>query len=133
MDSIRDTLIRLKNGQKAHRKSVILSHDINKQVNILLNVLQRLGIIINYRQIINPRRRKPSLEVQLNYSVTGVPVFTELNIISTPKRRVYSSVKSLWKLNQGAGTFLLFTPKGLLTDQEARALNVGGEILCSIR
>ena len=71
------------------------------------------------------------MEIELKY-FEGTPVIREIARVSTPGRRVYSSVKSIPNVSNGLGINILSTPKGVMADHQAREQNVGGEILCSI-
>ena len=71
------------------------------------------------------------MQIDLKY-FDGEPVIKELKRISTPGRRVYTNVKNIPKVRQGLGIAIISTPKGVMSDSEARATNVGGEILCTV-
>jgi small subunit ribosomal protein S8 len=73
----------------------------------------------------------PEFEIELKY-FDGQPVIREIKRISTPGRRVYSSVKDLPVVSNGLGVSILSTPKGVMSDSRAREENVGGEVLCSV-
>ena len=73
-----------------------------------------------------------TIEVLLKYDSFGNPVIKQINRISKPGRRFYSNIKSLWNLNAGLGIFIITTPKGIMTHLDAKILNYGGEIICSI-
>lgn len=129
VDQLTDMLVRLKNGQKKRLNSIILRKPASKLCLQLLDILQREGYIYNY----SIKQEKPlSIEVKLKYTLLGTPVITEINRISKPSKRVYVNSKSLWNLNSGMGIFIISTPKGLMTDLDAKIINQGGEILCSI-
>ena len=74
---------------------------------------------------------KPYLEIELKY-YNGKPVISEIKRVSKPGRRVYSSIKNLQKTYNGLGISILSTPRGVMSDNEAREANVGGEVLCTI-
>jgi small subunit ribosomal protein S8 len=127
IDPIGDLLSRIRNGQM-RRKSKISSP--NSQLRIrLLNVLQEEGYIRGYAEVEVKGHRE--LEIELKYH-EGQPVIRELKRISTPGRRVYSSVADLKPHRQGLGVSILSTPQGLMTDTSAREKNVGGEVLCQV-
>jgi small subunit ribosomal protein S8 len=129
VDQLTDMLVRLKNGQKKGLNSIVLRKPASKLCLQLLDVLQREGYIYNY----SVKQEKPlSIEVKLKYTLLGTPVITEINRISKPSKRVYINSKSLWNLNSGMGIFIISTPKGLMTDLDAKIINQGGEILCSV-
>jgi len=71
------------------------------------------------------------LEIELKYA-EGAPVIREINRVSTPGRRVYSKIKELPRIYNGLGISILSTPRGVMSDNEARVANVGGEILCRV-
>ncbi|MCP5087472.1 MAG: 30S ribosomal protein S8, partial [Rhodobacteraceae bacterium] len=73
----------------------------------------------------------PELEISLKY-FDGVGVIKELKRVSTPGRRVYASVKDIPSVRQGLGVSIVSTPQGVMSDAQARAANVGGEVLCTI-
>jgi small subunit ribosomal protein S8 len=127
IDPIGDLLSRIRNGQM-RRKSKISSP--NSQLRIrLLNVLQEEGYIRGYAEV--EVKGHKELEIELKYH-EGQPVIRELKRISTPGRRVYSSVADLKPHRQGLGVSILSTPQGLMTDTSAREKNVGGEVLCQV-
>lgn len=129
VDQLTDMLVRLKNGQKRGLNTVMLKKPASKLCLQLLEILQREGYIYSY----TIKQNKPlSIEVKLKYTLLGTPVITKINRISKPSKRVYVNSKSLWSLNSGMGIFIISTPKGLMTDLDAKIINQGGEILCSI-
>ena len=73
----------------------------------------------------------PELEISLKY-FDGQPVIRELRRVSTPGRRVYSGVKEIPQVRQGLGVAIVSTPKGVMSDAQARTANVGGEVLCTV-
>jgi small subunit ribosomal protein S8 len=92
--------------------------------------LKREGYILGYEKT----TVKPGIEelrIQLKYH-EGTSVITEIYRVSTPGRRVYSSVKDLPRVYNGLGISIISTPKGVMSDNEARKANVGGEILCQV-
>lgn len=96
-----------------------------------LEVLRRGGYIRGF-QYQSPITKKVFVTVQLKYTEEG-PAFHEIRRVSTPGKRVYTSVEDLRPLSNGLHHRILSTPKGILYDQEARLLGVGGEVLCTIR
>jgi small subunit ribosomal protein S8 len=127
IDPIGDLLSRIRNGQM-RRKNKISSP--NSQLRIrLLNVLQEEGYIRGYAEV--EVKGHKELEIELKYH-EGQPVIRELKRVSTPGRRVYSSVKDLKPHRSGLGVSILSTPQGLMTDTSAREKNVGGEVLCQV-
>jgi len=127
IDPIGDLLSRIRNGQ-LRRKNKISSPNSRLRIR-LLDVLQEQGFIRGYAEVEVKGHRE--LEIELKYH-EGQPVIRELNRISTPGRRVYSSVKDLKPHRAGLGVSILSTPQGLMTDTAAREKNVGGEVLCQV-
>jgi small subunit ribosomal protein S8 len=127
IDPIGDLITRIRNGQ-LRRKSKISSPNSRLRIR-LLNVLQEEGFIRGYAEV--EVKGHKELEIELKYH-EGQPVIRELKRISTPGRRVYSSVKDLKPHRSGLGVSILSTPQGLMTDTSAREKNVGGEILCQV-
>jgi small subunit ribosomal protein S8 len=96
----------------------------------VLDVLKTEGFIRGYVAVEHSNGFK-ELEVELKY-FDGAPVIREISRVSKPGRRVYASVKSLPRVNNGLGVAILSTPKGVMADHDARDNNVGGEILCTV-
>ena len=95
-----------------------------------LEVLKREGFIRNFEE----KEMRPGInffEIELKY-YNGKPVISEIKRVSKPGRRVYSSIKNLQKTYNGLGISILSTPRGVMSDNEAREANVGGEVLCTI-
>ena len=122
-DPIADLLTRIRNGQRAHL-AVIKSQNSRMNRN-LLDVLKREGFIRGY----NAAER--SIDIELKYS-ENQPAIRTIQRVSTPGRRVYSSVQDLGRVHNGLGITILSTPKGVMTDHDARRENVGGELLCEV-
>lgn len=127
-DPLADMLTRIRNGQQ-RRKDSITSPASKLRANVL-EVLQREGFIRGYSEYqvgsgIN------ELSIELKY-FEGEPVIRKIKRVSRPGRRVYSGVKDLKKVRNGLGISILSTPQGVLSDAEARANHVGGEILCEV-
>ena len=79
----------------------------------------------------SPTPSTPEIEISLKY-YEGDPVIRELRRVSTPGRRVYAGVKDIPSVRQGLGVAIVSTPKGVMSDAQARADNVGGEVLCTV-
>jgi small subunit ribosomal protein S8 len=127
-DPLGDMLTRIRNGQHAH-KSAIESPASRLRSNVL-EVLEREGFIRGYSQ----SEMQPGiseLRIELKYH-EGEPVIREIQRVSKPGRRVYSKIKDLPRVYNGLGISILSTPQGVLSDSEARAANVGGEVLCTV-
>ena len=127
-DPLSDMLTRIRNGQRAN-KSAVNSPASNMRVNVL-DVLQREGYIRGY-ELEKDDRGLPGVRIELKYH-EGTPVIRELHRVSKPGRRVYSKIKDLQRVYNGLGISILSTPRGVLSDGEARAANVGGEVLCTV-
>ena len=127
-DTISDMITRIRNGQRAQKSSV--STPASKQRGAILDVLQKEGYIRGYSEN-KSAAGKPCFEVELKYS-EGKPVIVEIQRISRPGRRVYSRVEDIPRIYSGLGISIISTPRGVLSDIEARKQNVGGEILCRV-
>jgi small subunit ribosomal protein S8 len=126
-DLLSDMLARIKNGQRAHLAQVTCPYS-----NLLANVLRVLeseGYIRGWSEIKEDGRR--SIEIQLKY-FDGVPVIKSLKRVSKPGRRFYSSLTDLQPVSNGLGVAILSTNKGVISDADAHAHKVGGEILCHV-
>jgi len=126
-DPIGDMLTRIKNSQIRNYK-VVKMPSSNFKVKIA-DVLKNEGYIIDYK-IVN-EEKKAILEIILKYN-SGNPVISTIERISKPGRRIFSSAKSLPKINNGLGIAIVSTPKGIMTDIDARKQNIGGEIICKV-
>jgi len=127
-DPVGDLLTRIRNGQAA-RLSSVHSPASKLRVN-LLEVLKREGYIRDYA-LTEKDGGKSELNIELKYS-EGQPVIREIKRVSKPGRRVYTQIKDVPRVYNGLGISILSTPRGVLSDREAREANVGGEILCRV-
>ena len=127
-DPLGDMLTRIRNGQSA-RKSVVSSPSSRFRTNVL-EVLKREGYIRNYSSV-DVRPGIKELQIELKYH-DGQPVISEIQRVSRPGRRVYYGIRDLPRVYNGLGIAILSTPRGVLSDSEARAANVGGEVLCHV-
>jgi small subunit ribosomal protein S8 len=127
IDPIGDLLSRIRNGQ-LRRSTTVRSPNSRLRVR-LLDVLAAEGFIRGYAEV--EFKGHKELEIELKYH-EGEPVIRELKRISTPGRRVYSSVSELKPHRQGLGVSIISTPQGVMTDSTAREKNVGGEVLCQV-
>jgi len=127
-DPLGDLLTRIRNGQMA-RKPVVLSPASKLRANVL-DVLQREGYIRAWSQADRESGMR-ELTIELKYH-DGQPVIKKIERISKPGRRVYSKIKDLPRSYNGLGIKILSTPRGVMSDAEARAANVGGEVLCEV-
>jgi small subunit ribosomal protein S8 len=123
-----DLLTRIRNGQRA-RKATVSSPASRLRANVL-EVLKREGYIRGYSSV-ELRAGVSEIAVELKYH-EGQPVIREIQRVSKPGRRVYAKIDDLRKVHNGLGISILSTPRGVMSDAEARAANVGGEILCEV-
>lgn len=127
-DPLGDMLARIRNGQRAN-KSSIKSPASKLRMNVL-EVLKREGYIRGYSKS-DVRPGVSELTIELKYH-EGKGVISEIKRVSTPGRRVYSGIESLQRVANGLGIAILSTPRGVMSDTEARTANVGGEVLCQV-
>jgi small subunit ribosomal protein S8 len=127
-DPIADMLTRIRNAQMRHKVKV--TTPASKLREHVLDVLAEEGYIRGYARVDYDGGRS-EFEIELKY-FDGEPVIKDIKRVSTPGRRVYSSVRDLPTVANGLGVAILSTPKGVMSDARARTENVGGEILCSI-
>jgi small subunit ribosomal protein S8 len=127
-DPLGDMLARIRNAQMRHKVKVTTpASSLRAHV---LDVLVEEGFIRGYTRTDYDGGRA-EFDIELKY-FDGEPVIKEIKRISTPGRRVYSSVKDLPTVANGLGVAILSTPKGVMSDSRARTENVGGEILCNV-
>jgi len=126
-DPIGDMLTRIKNSLMRNHKRVELPSS-NFKVKIA-DVLKNEGYIIDFK--ISDDKKKPTLSIELKYSY-GTPVISTIQRVSKPGRRIFSSAESLPKINNGLGIAIVSTPKGVMSDIDARKQKIGGEIICKV-
>ena len=126
-DPLGDMLTRIRNGQQA-RKDSILTPASRLRANVL-DVLQREGYIRGYTE--EQLAGQKGLRIELKY-FEGQPAIQHVSRISRPGRRVYSGSQELPRVRNGLGTVIVSTPRGVLSDAEAREQNVGGEVLAEV-
>ena len=126
-DPLGDMLTRIRNAQLRGRSTV--TTPASKLRAHVLDVLIEEGYVRAYSEV--TKDGKAELEIQLKYA-EGAPVIQEIQRVSKPGRRVYSSIRDLGLVRNGLGIAILSTPKGVMSDAAARAQNVGGEILCRV-
>jgi small subunit ribosomal protein S8 len=126
-DPLGDMLTRIRNAQLRKRATVDTpASSLRRRV---LDVLASEGYIRGYSEVaVNDRAE---LRIELKY-FDGQPVIRQIERVSKPGRRVYSSVRSIPRVADGLGVSILSTPKGVMADHEARSQNVGGEVLCRV-
>jgi len=127
-DPLGDMLTRIRNGQRAGMSSIV-SPASKLRANVL-DVLQSEGYIRGY-SFAELRNGISELTIELKY-YEGEPVIREIQRVSRPGQRVYSKINDLGKVYDGLGVAILSTPKGVLSDHDARTQNVGGEVLCRV-
>lgn len=127
-DPLADMLTRIRNAQM--RKSSKVSTPGSSLRKHVLDVLQSEGYIRGYSTVDYDNGRS-EFEIELKY-YDGEPVIREIERVSRPGRRVYASVKNIPRVANGLGVSILSTPKGVMSDAEARDHNVGGEVLCRV-
>src|SRR5436309_14301128 len=127
-DPLGDMLTRIRNAQM-RKKGKVTTPGSRIRANVL-DVLKDEGYIRGYSttELGNGRTE---FDIELKY-FDGQPVIREIQRVSKPGRRVYASVKTLPRINNGLGVSILSTPKGVMADHDARDQNVGGEILCTV-
>jgi small subunit ribosomal protein S8 len=126
-DPLGDLLTRIRNAQLRNKGKVTSPN--SKLRERVLDVLKSEGYIRGYAVV--EREGRSEIEVELKY-FDGAPVIREIERISKPGRRVYTSVRNLPRINNGLGIAIVSTPKGVMADHDARDANVGGEILCTV-
>jgi small subunit ribosomal protein S8 len=127
-DPLGDMLTRIRNAQM--RKSSKVSTPGSALRKHVLDVLQSEGYIRGYSTVDFDNGRS-EFEIELKY-YDGEPVIREIQRVSRPGRRVYASVKNIPRVANGLGVSIMSTPKGVMSDAEARDQNVGGEVLCRV-
>ena len=126
-DPLGDLLSRIRNAQMRNKSKVISPN--SKLRESVLEVLKSEGYIRGYAVVEKDGRSE--IEIELKY-FDGEPVIREIERVSKPGRRVYTSVKNMPRINNGLGVTIVSTPKGVMADHDARDANVGGEILCTV-
>ena len=127
-DTLGDMLTRIRNGLQTN-KTIVEAPSSKFRANVL-EVLKREGYIRGFSSVENKPGIK-HLKIELKYQ-EGVPVISEIKRVSKPGCRVYSGINELPKVYNGLGISILSTPRGVMSDNEARAANVGGEVLCQV-
>ena len=127
-DALSDMLARIKNAHKA-RKSFTSCYKSKLNSNVL-TVLKDEGYIRDFKDV-EIRKGINNIQIDLKY-YNGTPVIKNIKRVSKPGIRVYSKISDLPKIYGGLGISILSTPKGVMSDNEARKNNVGGEILCEV-
>jgi small subunit ribosomal protein S8 len=126
-DPIGDLITRIRNAQLRGR-SKLTSPASTLRMRVL-QVLKDEGYIRDFRETANGAHKE--IEIELKY-FEGSPAINEIQRVSKPGRRVYSSIKDLRLVRNGLGISIISTPKGVMSDNAAREANVGGEIICEV-
>ena len=126
-DPIGDMIARVKNAQARNHKKVELPSSNFKSK--IADILRNEGFIKDFKVI--GEEKKPILSLELKYH-SGSPVISNFERVSKPGRRIFSSADSLPKINNGLGIAIISTPKGVMTDLDARKQKIGGEIICKV-
>ena len=126
-DPIGDMIARVKNAQARNHKKVELPSSNFKSK--IANILKNEGFIKDFKIVEEDKKQVLSLELKYH---SGNPVISNFERVSKPGRRIFSSADSLPKINNGLGIAILSTPKGVMTDIDARKQRVGGEIICKV-
>ena len=128
VDPIGDMITRIRNAQMRLLNNVKIPS--SKFRTKILDVLKQEGYISNYK-LLSDSNKKNSLSVDLKYN-NGIPVIREIKRVSKPGRRIYARATSIPKIKNGLGLAIVSTSKGIMTDNDARSKNVGGEIICRV-
>ena len=126
-DPIGDMLARIKNSLLRNHKKVELPSS-NFKIKIA-EVLKNEGYINSFKVLSDENKFKLIIELKYNY---GSPVISSIQRVSKPGRRIFSSAESLPKINNGLGIAIVSTPKGVMTDIDARKQKIGGESICKV-
>ena len=126
-DPIGDMIARVKNAQERNHKKVDLPLSNFKKK--IADILKNEGFIRDFKILENENKNTLSLELKYH---SGNPVISNFERVSKPGRRIFSSADSLPKINNGLGIAIVSTPKGVMTDIDARKQKIGGEIICKV-
>ena len=128
VDPIGDMITRIRNAQMRSLNNVKIPN--SKFRARILDVLKKEGYISDYK-FLSETKNKGSLSVDLKYN-DGLPVIKEIKRVSKPGRRIYARATSIPKIQNGLGLAIVSTSKGIMSDNEARNQNIGGEIICRV-
>lgn len=126
-DTIADFITRIRNASAAKHKTVDVP--ASKLKVAIAEILKDQGFIVDYSQVDDQKQGVLTIKLRYHY---GQPVIREVHRVSTPGRRIYTSVDKLPRVRNGLGVAIVSTPRGVMTDKQARRENVGGEVLCTI-
>ncbi|GAB4163429.1 MAG: 30S ribosomal protein S8 [Rickettsiaceae bacterium] len=125
-DNIADMLTRIRNGQKSRLLNVALP--MSKLKCAVLDVLKSEGYISSYTK----DEENKVIDIALKYSRVGEPAISEIHRVSKPGKRIYSSINDLPGYFNNMGIHILSTSQGVMSDRQAKKLNVGGEVICKV-
>lgn len=130
-DPVADFITRIRNAQRARHEVVVTPHsNTNERI---AKILKKEGFVIDFEvKTDEVQKMKKTIELTLRYSTAMTPVIQDISRVSTPGRRKYANRELLEKQLKTFVTTIVSTPKGVLTDREAVAQNVGGELLCQV-
>ncbi|MDD5449518.1 MAG: 30S ribosomal protein S8 [Candidatus Omnitrophica bacterium] len=129
-DPIADALTIIRNASRGKKETAIVR--ASKLTGQILEILKKERFILDYRLIEDKEKGQGSYKVYLKFQKGKVPAITGIKKCSTPGRRFYATAKKAPKVYGGLGVSILSTSRGILTDEEARSQNVGGELLCQV-
>lgn len=135
-DPIADMLTRIRNSQAVKKRTVVIPY--SKMKLEILNVLLKNDFIKSVEKV--KRKSKSSqtgtgkkfIEIEIKYDKENQPIISEIKRVSKPSRRVYVQAKDIWPFKRRLGLRVLSTPKGIISDMEAKKLKVGGEVLIEL-
>lgn len=125
-DNIADMLTRIRNGQKSRLLNVVLP--LSKLKCSVLDVLKDEGYISGYTK----NEEEKIINISLKYSKVGEPAISEIHKVSKPGKRIYSAIGDLKGYFNNMGIHILTTSQGVMSDRQAKKLNVGGEVICKV-
>jgi len=128
VDPIGDMLTRIRNAQMRSMSKVKIPNSRFRAR--ILDILKQEGYISDYK-LLSDEKNKNNLSINLKY-YNGLPVIKEIKRISKPGRRIYARATSIPKIQNGLGLAIVSTSKGIMTDNDARSQNIGGEIICRV-
>jgi len=128
VDPVGDMITRIRNAQMRFLNNVKIPR--SKFRAKILDVLKQEGYIADYK-VLSDQKNNGDLSVDLKYD-NGLPVIKEIKRISKPGRRIYARADSIPRIKNGLGLAIISTSKGIMTDNDARNQNIGGEIICRV-
>ena len=127
-DPIADMLTRIRNGNKAKFEKVDIP--LSKEKLEIAKILKQEGYIKNFKVL--SEEKKGTLRVYLKYDAQNRGIILGIKRVSRPGLRIYVKSKKILPVLNGFGINIVSTPQGIITDKEAKELNVGGELICSV-